>query len=379
MRKQILLLLSLFINTILSAQTPQQLSYQSVIRNASGALVSNTSVGIRISILQGSATGTPVYQEIQTVTTNAYGLATLQIGSITPLIGINWAVGPYFLKTETDPAGGANYTINGTTQLLSVPYAFYAETSGNSTPGPQGPQGIQGPAGASGLNGADGVGIVSTVDNGNGTFTLNYSDGSSFTTTDLTGPQGPQGATGLTGAVGPQGPQGVQGPTGAIGPQGIQGIPGPSIMNIQNTSLSFTTSVNSTVRNNYVLSSESLTIPENGYYMLIYTGRGDNWTEVTGIGVNYDLSGVTGLVKTSNPNVLLNDQFVATFIPYHWSHPTLYNVYDNAPCSHNLTVITYLNAGDQIAIATRVNSATPAPTGQWNVYPQRLEAVKLRD
>jgi uncharacterized protein (TIGR02145 family) len=102
-------------------------------RDAGGKLITNHAVGIRISILQGSVSGTPVFVETQTPTTNTNGLVTLEIGSGTPVTGnvtgINWANGPYFIKTETDPVGVANYTISGTSQLLSVPYALYAKTA----------------------------------------------------------------------------------------------------------------------------------------------------------------------------------------------------------------------------------------------------------
>jgi formylglycine-generating enzyme required for sulfatase activity len=112
------------------AQAPQKFSYQSVIRNAGNQLVANQSVGIKISILQGSASGAAVYAEAHSPLTNANGLATLEIGGGTVLSGnfatINWASGPYFVKTETDLNGGSNYTIASTTQLLSVPYALYA-------------------------------------------------------------------------------------------------------------------------------------------------------------------------------------------------------------------------------------------------------------
>ena len=118
----------------LSAQAPQKMSYQAVIRNNSGALVTNQAVGMKISILQGSATGTVVYSETYSPNpqTNANGLVTVEIGGGTPsagiFSGINWGAGTYYLKTETDPSGGTSYTITGTSQLLSVPYAMHAKT-----------------------------------------------------------------------------------------------------------------------------------------------------------------------------------------------------------------------------------------------------------
>lgn len=126
-----LLLLSSF--TILFAQAPQKMSHQSVIRKADGTLVVNTSVSIKTSILLGSASGTASYVETQTTTTNTNGLASIEIGGGTPVTGtfaaINWGAGSHFIKTEIDPAGGSNYTISGTSQLLSVPYALYAGSS----------------------------------------------------------------------------------------------------------------------------------------------------------------------------------------------------------------------------------------------------------
>lgn len=118
------------------AQAPQKMSYQAVIRDTGNTLISNAAVGMKISILQGSTSGTAVYEENHTSTTNLNGLATLEIGNGTPVSGtfsaINWSAGPYFVKTETDPTGGTSYTITGTSQLMTVPYAMYATTSGNS-------------------------------------------------------------------------------------------------------------------------------------------------------------------------------------------------------------------------------------------------------
>ena len=126
----IITLAFLLINTSIFAQAPQKMSYQAVIRNSSNALITSTPVGMQISILQGSSTGTAVYVETQTPSTNANGLASVEIGGGTVVSGnfsaINWANGPYFIKTETDPTGGTAYTINGTNELMSVPYALNA-------------------------------------------------------------------------------------------------------------------------------------------------------------------------------------------------------------------------------------------------------------
>ena len=115
------------------AQAPEKMSYQAVIRNSGDALVANQAVGMQISILQGSASGTPVYIETQTPTTNINGLVTIEIGNGVVVTGtfntINWSLGIYFIKTETDLTGGSAYSITGTSQLLSVPYALHAKTA----------------------------------------------------------------------------------------------------------------------------------------------------------------------------------------------------------------------------------------------------------
>ncbi len=141
MKKFTLLTAALLFTLSVLAQSPQKMSYQSVVRNATGTLVTNQAIGIKISILQGSVTGTVVFTETYNPNpqTNSNGLVTVEIGSGTALTGsfsgIDWALGPYFLKTETDPAGGTNYTISGTSQLLSVPYALYAKSAANGFSG----------------------------------------------------------------------------------------------------------------------------------------------------------------------------------------------------------------------------------------------------
>jgi len=198
--KKFFLSLVAFATISLSAfgQSPEGFKYQAVIRNASNAILSNQAVGLRMTILQGSASGTAVYSETFSTTSNANGLVNIEIGAGSVLSGtfanINWANGPYFIETAVDATGGTTYSVMGVSQLMSVPYALYAKTSGNGQ-GPVGPQGPQGPAGVAGAPGA-------------------------------TGPQGPAGLNGL---AGPQGPAGVAGAEGAAGATGATGPAGPGI------------------------------------------------------------------------------------------------------------------------------------------------------
>jgi hypothetical protein len=127
-----LLLAQLLVHGAVFAQAPEKISYQAVVRNASNELITEAGVGMQISILKDGATGTAVYVERHFPTTNASGLVSLEIGMGTVISGdfaaIDWANGSYFVKTETDVNGGASYTISGTSQLLTVPYALHAKT-----------------------------------------------------------------------------------------------------------------------------------------------------------------------------------------------------------------------------------------------------------
>jgi len=119
MKKILTILAAVLITATALAQSPEKMTYQSVIRNASDQLVTNQDMGMQISILQGNASGTAVYVETHSTASNANGLVTIEIGTGTTsddFSVIDWANGPYFLKTETDPtvAGGTNYTITGT-------------------------------------------------------------------------------------------------------------------------------------------------------------------------------------------------------------------------------------------------------------------------
>ena len=137
MKKLYTILAALLLTAITFAQTPEKMSYQAVVRGSGDNLLSNQVVGMQISILQGSASGAAVYEETQTPTTNINGLVTLEIGTGSVVSGdfttIDWSADSYFIKTETDPTGGTSYTITGTSQLLSVPYALHAKTAESVT------------------------------------------------------------------------------------------------------------------------------------------------------------------------------------------------------------------------------------------------------
>ncbi|MDG1658773.1 MAG: hypothetical protein P8H56_09340 [Crocinitomicaceae bacterium] len=183
MKRLLLSFAFLALSTGTFAQAPQGINYQAVIRDGVGVTLNNTNVGMKISIIQTSPGGTVVYEESFATTTSQYGLVNVVVGQGTVISGnfslIDWAVGPYFVEVAADENGGTSYTTMGTQQLMSVPYALYAENSGTAGPaGPQGPAGNdgidgidgpagpQGPAGTNGTSGTNGVSV-----NWLGTFT----------------------------------------------------------------------------------------------------------------------------------------------------------------------------------------------------------------
>lgn len=239
MKKIAIIYFSLFI-TINAFAQPTKMSFQAVVRNASDQLVTNENVGARLQILQGSEFGAAVFVETQLVTTNANGLATFEIGGGTIVLGsiagIDWAKGPYFLKTEFDINGGTNYTISGTSQMLSVPYALY---SGSGVKGEKGEQGLIGPK----------------------------------------GDKGDPGVQGQQGNVGPIGPQGVQGTIGQTGPPGNY-LAGSGI-NIANDTISAIDNSATNEIQNLTLNGQTLGII-GGNTVILPIG-GDNWGTQTAV------------------------------------------------------------------------------------------------
>ena len=174
MKKLLIFLAVVMLLTNAIAQVPQKMSYQAVIRNNNNVLVANKKVSMIISILENK---TPIYVEMHTATTNDNGLVSVQIGNGIVLSGtfasINWSTGSHYIKTETDPTGGTDYSVVGESELLSVPYALYAGSSSTSTGGtpgpagpmgPAGPAGPMGPAGPAGSSGVAGAGVTMSGD-----------------------------------------------------------------------------------------------------------------------------------------------------------------------------------------------------------------------
>ena len=122
--------------TQLQAQAPQGFNYQATVRNSSGDLIVNTNVYFKFNVMQGSQTAVPIFTETHYVPTDDLGQVNLVIGQGTANTGIfselDWSLGSYYLGIELDTGNG--YVAMGTTQLLSVPYALYAENSGNASP-----------------------------------------------------------------------------------------------------------------------------------------------------------------------------------------------------------------------------------------------------
>jgi len=182
MKRYLIVLICSILPTLMMSQVPAAFSYQAVLRNSSGEVIANKDVSLQISILQTSESGTPVYVEEHSETTNEFGLVNLAIGTGVVQSGVfdpgGWGSEKHFLKVELDPEGGSAYVHFGTTQLLSVPYAFHAQTveeEGDGDP-------------ANEIQNLSIVGSDLSLSNGGGTVTLPSGDnwGSDYVHTDAT-------------------------------------------------------------------------------------------------------------------------------------------------------------------------------------------------
>lgn len=139
MKRNLVLILFFLASAVTFAQAPYKMSYQAVVRNDAGVLVSNQAVGMQISILQGEEGETAVYVETHSPVANDNGLVSFEIGTGSVISGefsaIDWSAGPYHIMIEADPSGGTTYSVTGISQLVSVPYALHAATAESLTGG----------------------------------------------------------------------------------------------------------------------------------------------------------------------------------------------------------------------------------------------------
>ena len=142
MKKLILamFLVTLAFQNIYSQGSPQGVNYQATVRGSEGQLITNQNVNFKFNIMLDSQTSSPIYSEGHYVPTDDIGQVNLIIGQGSSLLGdfqlIEWGLGDYFIGIELD-IDGSGYIAMGTSQLWSVPYALYAESSGTSQSGSQ--------------------------------------------------------------------------------------------------------------------------------------------------------------------------------------------------------------------------------------------------
>ena len=182
---------------------PQGINYQAVIYsdngnsqpgiNSPGQVLWNEDVTMRFGIYLGATNPVMVYQEMHLTATDEFGLVSLVIGQGTPqgtplFESIDWGAGEHFLQVEIDKDAGLNFEIMSYQKLWSVPYALYSEQANSSNY-----------SDSSAYADLAGNGITDVIDNGDGTLTFNYYDGSSYTTDILSGLEGPVGPAGADG------------------------------------------------------------------------------------------------------------------------------------------------------------------------------------
>lgn len=352
----------------LNAQVQNGINYQAAARDNSGNILANQAVDFRFSILQGSASGTMVYQETHSATTNTVGLVNFIIGTGAVNAGnygsINWGAGPYFLQVEMSVTPSP-FQVMGVSQFVSVPYALYAEHSGDrSKPG----NGITisndsihstwtsyGSDVVANNSGNVGIGVVPNFQK------LEVNGGISVGNTGVASP----GAVRFTGSD-------FEGFTGAS----WKSFTKSTVDFAERNNASGLTYISSSARNTMVLANDSLIVPATGNYLVLYSGRGNNqnlYGMSTGI---WDTEGRTGVVNVTNNLNWLTGAFTQFYNIY-----TYYNGSDNVIAYSSdffsLSTFAYLNAGDVLKAGAIVFTNGGTPTGNWVMTPYRIQLVKL--
>ena len=347
MKKILFSLLFLLTTATLWAQAPQRMSYQSIIRDGSNVVVASTTVGVKISLIQGTSTGSVVYSETHRKPTNTNGLLSLEIGDGTAILGtfagIDWANGPYLIKTETDPTGGTNYSIPGIAALNSVPYALF---SANGTPGPQGATGPQGPIGLVGSTGAVGL-------------------------------QGAKGDSGAQGPIGPAGANGTNGTNGATGPapsgtgivtvsSGTLQTPSGLTGDVTTTGAGLATTIGTgKVTNTMLAGSIDLTSKVTGILPSSNGGTGNGFTTITGPTTSlktFTLPDASATILTSNAAVSVA-QGGTGHTSYADGELLIGNTTGNTLTKATLTQGTGISITNASGAITIASTATAVPSG----------------
>jgi len=233
--KNLILIILIGVSNILLAQPPMSFSFQGIATDQNGEPLNNSSISVKVSIVQNNVDGTEIYTETHEVESAESGLFNLSIGLGEPLLGnfsdISWAADRHFVKTAIDITGNTNYEYAGTVELLSVPYALFTLESGNdlpTKPGPPGPSGLPGEPGPPGPRGPAGAVGAPPAPGPPGPPGPQGPRGEPGPPGGPQGPQGPQGPPGPPGGLdGAEGPEGAPGPSGWYGPQGAAGPQGP--------------------------------------------------------------------------------------------------------------------------------------------------------
>lgn len=368
MKKIVLLSLSLFVGVLLNAQIQNGINYQAAARDNAGNILSNQAVAFRLAILQGSSSGTTVYQETHSVITNTLGLVNLVIGTGAVNAGvyqsINWANGPYFLQVEM-AVGAGSFTLMGTSQFVSVPYALYAQHSGDKSLPGRGITISNDSIHSSWTNYGNDVVANNSGNVGIGTAPnfqkLEVNGGVGIGNTSTSSP----GAMRFTGAD-------------------FEGYTGASWKSFTKTSIDYfqydnsvnQTTFTSTLRNAMVLSVDSLIVPQSGNYLIICTGRGFNSSTYAASSGIYDYEGDAGVINTS---VSMNwvggiSNLMFTKYTVNAAGTTYYSYISQ---TFNLSTYSYLTAGNVLKVGAAVQSTGTAPTGNWTVMPYKIQLVRL--
>lgn len=381
----LLLFAYLFISNVVLAQAPQALNYQAVARDNSGTEITSQAIGLLVQIRQYSPTGAPVYSESHNPTTNSFGLFSVSIGNGSSISGtfsaIDWSAGPYFLDVSLDVNGGTNYSLMGVSELLSVPYALYAETSGSSTPGPigatgaTGEPGIAGPQGPTGATGPMVSGLPGqTLRRGNADWeasSMLYNTGLSIGV----GTTSPTANFHLDGSLRIE--NGTEGNGKILTSDNI----GNATWQQPNLSIAYRSLVGSyasDIRNMTVYSNDSVQITQTGTYLMNFSLKGGNdalhVTPYTGT----DIQGYASVFvnRISGPSTTVT-QTLPIFIQQEDIGINASYLRHLPSASSNSTVV-YLQNGDWVKLSMFVQSSgSPVPNDTWYVSHYRIDMIRL--